>query len=420
MLQNVLFVIGVTVMGIIPTVWLTSRVTRREVSWIWSAYFVHVVAAWLHLWVVYSFYYGGDASYYYFMGEQLRTLIVARPEYFTEVLKLTANIDASLPFPVRGSGNATGAMSGLATLILIVGGGSVYAAGTVISVVSFYSLVLLYLTFRQYLPPNKWIAALTLYMPSSTFWGSGLTKETAAVAGMCLGLSALVFWKKEKLSGLTALPLTLSGFFVVYVFKPYILVAIIAALGVAIFNNGRISGLRLFSGLITTVLLMVGATTLMPEYAPDRVIQQVGGYQQQYPQIQAGSNFEYAQSGDTSLSGQLKNVPLALVSSFFRPFIFEVHNFAAALGALETTVFLLLFLKIVFRDSLKRIWRKVTADQLLLFSLVFTIILGVAVGLSAPNLGTLSRYRMPMIPFWGLILVSLARPSTIPQLKRVS
>jgi hypothetical protein len=303
--------------------------------------------------------------------------------------------------------------------LLLITGGSQYAAGTLLSIIAFYALIFLFMTFRLFGPSTLGIAVVTMLMPSSTFWGSGLTKETAAVGGLCLGLGALAHWYRRMIKAIWALPLGLMGFFIVYVFKPYILVAVIAALALSSVKKGQ-SGYRLILGVVSAVVLLITITTLVPEYAPETMVEQIGGYQQVYPEIQAGSNFEYSQSGDTSFVGQLRNVPLAFVSSFFRPFIFEAHNFAAALGALETTVFLFLFVKILLRDSFKQIWRRITGDQLLLFSLGFAIILGIAVGLSAPNLGTLSRYRMPMMPFWGLLLVSLAYRPKLTQRRRVA
>jgi hypothetical protein len=47
-------------------------------------------------------------------------------------------------------------------------------------------------------------------------------------------------------------------------------------------------------------------------------------------------------------------------------------------------------------------------NPVLLFCAVFIVLFGVAVGLAAPNLGTLSRYRVPMMPMYGFLLLSLA------------
>jgi hypothetical protein len=47
------------------------------------------------------------------------------------------------------------------------------------------------------------------------------------------------------------------------------------------------------------------------------------------------------------------------------------------------------------------------ANPLLVFAFMFVLGLGVAVGLTSTNLGTLSRYRVPLVPFFASLLVVL-------------
>jgi hypothetical protein len=45
---------------------------------------------------------------------------------------------------------------------------------------------------------------------------------------------------------------------------------------------------------------------------------------------------------------------------------------------------------------------------------LFVVGLGIGVGLTTTNLGTLSRYRMPLVPFFGLLLMALAQTRQVP------
>lgn len=56
--------------------------------------------------------------------------------------------------------------------------------------------------------------------------------------------------------------------------------------------------------------------------------------------------------------------------------------------------------------------RRVTANPALMFSIVFVLVLGLGTGLSTANLGTLSRYRAPMMPFFLLLLLVLREPES--------
>ena len=55
-----------------------------------------------------------------------------------------------------------------------------------------------------------------------------------------------------------------------------------------------------------------------------------------------------------------------------------------------------------------------TKTPFLVFCLVFVITFGLAVGLASTNLGTLSRYRAPLLPFFAVLLLVLSKPLRKP------
>ena len=79
-------------------------------------------------------------------------------------------------------------------------------------------------------------------------------------------------------------------------------------------------------------------------------------------------------------------------------------------NALETTALTLLFARILFTRNLGNVRRQIADDPFLVFCLVFVVAFGIAVGLASTNLGTLSRYRCPLLPFFVLLLLVLGRP----------
>ncbi|HBQ11129.1 MAG TPA: hypothetical protein DEF51_08110 [Myxococcales bacterium] len=101
--------------------------------------------------------------------------------------------------------------------------------------------------------------------------------------------------------------------------------------------------------------------------------------------------------------------PLALATSLFRPLIFEVRNAPMLLNAVESTVLTYLFVATVLRRSWDAVWREVRSSPALMFSLTFVLVFGVAVGLASTNMGTLSRYRIPLVPLFGAFVLVLSR-----------
>jgi len=51
--------------------------------------------------------------------------------------------------------------------------------------------------------------------------------------------------------------------------------------------------------------------------------------------------------------------------------------------------------------------RAILKSPFLVFCVAFVLPFSLAVGVAAPNLGSLSRYRIPMMPFYVCLLVSL-------------
>jgi hypothetical protein len=97
----------------------------------------------------------------------------------------------------------------------------------------------------------------------------------------------------------------------------------------------------------------------------------------------------------------LYHSPWALFSGIFRPFIWEAQNVMQFLSSIENMAVFLLFI-----SSFKN-WKTAfsSTNRLLILSLiVYVVLLCIFLTLSAPNYGTLSRYRVGFLPFFVLLL----------------
>jgi hypothetical protein len=104
---------------------------------------------------------------------------------------------------------------------------------------------------------------------------------------------------------------------------------------------------------------------------------------------------------DSSLLAAVKAAPLAILSSLYRPLPWEASGMTALFAAFENTIFLLLTIRVVIGAA----WNVPGVVNALRAPMFLTCVLFVctftaAVGLSTPNLGTLSRYRVPAVPFF--------------------
>ena len=116
----------------------------------------------------------------------------------------------------------------------------------------------------------------------------------------------------------------------------------------------------------------------------------------------AGSGYTLGEL-DGSLSSMFRLTPQAINVSLFRPYLWEVNNPLMLLSALESLVFLILSLILIFKYRLGVL--KSFRNPDVSFSFIFSVILAFAVGVSSFNFGTLVRYKIPLLPFYSVALI---------------
>jgi hypothetical protein len=117
-----------------------------------------------------------------------------------------------------------------------------------------------------------------------------------------------------------------------------------------------------------------------------------------------GSSYDIGDFTPTP-AGVLSKLPICVVTTLFRPFLFESRSALMLISALENTVLLLFFLRLFFRIGIIRFFKLLSTQSILFFSFGFSISFAFMVGLSSGNFGNLVRYKIPCIPFFLVSLV---------------
>jgi TRAP-type mannitol/chloroaromatic compound transport system permease small subunit len=94
--------------------------------------------------------------------------------------------------------------------------------------------------------------------------------------------------------------------------------------------------------------------------------------------------------------------------TLFRPYLWEVNNPVMLLSALESLAFLLLTFWAVRRRGFVNSLGLLRKNPFLVFCLLFTVVFSFAVGISTYNFGSLVRYKIPILPFYGVFLILLS------------
>jgi hypothetical protein len=333
-----------------------------------------------------------------------------------EVTALLLHDQPHLPLSVRGAGSGTGSMSALAAWTFYLFGPSRYAASVAFAMLSMSGKIAIYRVFRANVEPECrwWVAIAALFVPSFVFWSSGVIKEAVVVAGFGWSLYGLHLWMQERRPATGGALLT-AGAVLMSVIKPYILFPFLLAASSWYYwshslqrGRGRIRPIRL---ALAASLGLGGVVVLgqqFPEYSVANFASQAS-YLQEVGRT-GGSAFALGSETPTTLAGQLAYAPAALLTSLFRPFLFEVHNVPSFVNALETLVLTFLFVRILLTSNLRAVYRRIVGDPFLVFCVVFVVAFGIAVGLSTSNMGSLSRYRTPILPFFVVLLLLAGRP----------
>jgi len=367
-----------------------------------------------------SFYGSSDMFLYFSYGEILAQMMERDALHvIPEVTALLLQNQHRLPLMIIGAGNSTGSMSALAAWSFYLFGPSKYATCIAFAMFSLCGKIAMYRGFRSSLDPafRTYAAIAALFVPSFVFWSSGLIKEAVAVAGFGWSFLGLQLWLREGRTG-SGWAIMAVGSLPILLVKAYILLPFALAGGIAYYwarslKRGRVR-VRPAYFMVATVV-SVGSIVVLgqvfPEYALD-TFDTFGARTSELQQLgrRGGSAFALGSETPTTLVGQFLYAPAALLASLFRPSLFEVHNLLMLANAVETTALTLLFARILVTRNLGNVWRQITDNPFLVFCVVFVFAFGIAVGLASSNLGTLSRYRCPLLPFFVVLLLVVGKP----------
>lgn len=273
-------------------------------------------------------------------------------------------------------------------------------------------LVALYRAFHRLAPASTRGLALAVFAwPSVVLWSSGPLKESLLMLGLGFFLlAAMVPWR--ELRAWRGPVLLLLGLAVMLVVKPYVLLCVLpglaswwwaarspkhAALKFAAVHALVIVG-ALFAGRFSPALDPL-LTLAVKQSDFIGMVREVG----------SGSMIDPPRLEPTFIS-HLMLAPHALRMAFLSPFeVAHLNPLTAVAGIENIAVVALPLLALVFRRRLGCM-----NHPSILFTLSFILLLALLIGWTVPVVGALVRYRVPLLPFVGLLFLLIAEPSRLP------
>jgi hypothetical protein len=307
-----------------------------------------------------------------------------------------------------------------ANIVNYLGFDSYMLTTVVLAALTYNGIWRLFLLFCEFFPKHtNQLAYSILYIPSVLFWGSGILKDTLTLMGACWFTFSFfkVFIKRDKIS-INVITMILSALLILQM-KPYIFIALVPG-ALIWFSFDKIKTITnpvikfFVAPVIIATILGIGALALRSisdsfgqyssiEKIVDKAIVTQKDLKMEYNK---GNTFDIGEF-DGSVGSIGRKFPLATFAGLFFPQLWHVKNPVMILAAIENTTLLLLTLIVIIRIGFGSIYRQISKEPLLIFSIVFSIFFSFSVGLTTSNFGALVRYKIPAVPFYASTILIL-------------
>jgi hypothetical protein len=378
--------------------------------------------------VLYQFYYGGGDTFGYYNGAtHIFDAFYTEPGIGLKLIFNETNYQGGVyPFASKiwmYPSPTEYMIVRIAGAFAILTGGTYTGIALLFAVVSFSGLWAMYMAFSKLFPSQLLgLAIAILFIPSTIFWGSGILKDSITFGLLGWSTAALIhllYWQRRSWLWLSVLVLSLVLAFSI---KEYIVLSFLPAAMIwgffVIIKKVHNKVLRvLIAPFMLTIMIFLSAYTVYkvgensPRYSLANIAEtaKITAYDiGRWTGRDAGSSYDLGDL-DGSLTSMIRLAPSAINVSLFRPYLWEVRSPLMLLASLEGLVLMVITIIILFR----MMWFKVNVlkSPAAWFSLVFSITFAFAVGISTYNFGTLFRYKVPLMPFFAILLVLAWRKS---------
>jgi hypothetical protein len=278
----------------------------------------------------------------------------------------------------------------------------------------------LYKTFYYYFPRyNKELALAILFLPSVCYWSSGLLKDSicfGAIGYLIYGIHNIFILKRKYFWSIFWI--LVSGY-CLFTIKVYILLAISPGIVLWLFAEfNKLVEDKTLRRILAFITLSISAvlgfflinyitsTETAKAFRIDSIFESSNYQRNLYNNM---STFDKGSYFKIQTTNPVLLVLYGIVAALFRPFIWEINGPTAFFASLEATLFLFFTLSIFFKKGVFVFFKQIFSHPMLRLCFIFSIIFASVVGSTALNFGSLSRYKIPCLPFYFLMLLIVYR-----------
>lgn len=365
----------------------------------------------------------GDTFYYWDAGVKLGHIIYSQPAEFMTLLTHTdasPYVNAHLAVPQEFFMVPSNFM--IVKLVAVIAplcGQSFLTATLLFGLFSFFGTQSLLRVLEPFLQlPSQLLDLAFVYIPTLILWSSGIGKDSITFGAFCFLIagSIRVFIQHQRL--VQSLWWILMGYYLCLIIKSYILYASLPFFLFFLWHqyytrpyrkSFKIIGISVNAFLLALVIyynqeVMTWGESNVLSIFQERFLNGAKGLSV----LEAGSNYDlgidyFHISGITQL---FQYAPRSIMLSLFRPYPTDIRNANMILNALESLLLLLLTLWVILRTRLY-FFKSLIKEPFLLFCVFYCLTFSFFIGLASGNFGTLVRYKIPMLPFFILVLLTI-------------
>lgn len=382
-----------------------------------------------------NFYEGGDSTAYWDSAQKLNNLFWDSPiKYFHEMFTMN---------PARVRFNSFDNHTGLPpnwiyredeawfaakifSLLTFITFKSYFAMTMITAYVSFRVSWLLYEVVLKYKIIGERMGAIAaLFLPSTCFWCTGITKDMIIYSCVIYFLIQLfTFLNPKELKQYRNIYIGILCVYFIINIRDFMLITSLGPYFMALgarwsrSQNSGFSKWLIQLGFIALVLLAMTSflgSEKGKEFASEaEVIQKDLKTNTTY----GGNRYDLGIT-DFSSNGMLKAIPFSIYTAFYRPYFWEGDSVFVRISAIEAFFFLILSIRFLFVQNILKSLRIIRNNELLMASLVFALILGFFAGYTSGLFGVLVRFKAPLLPFLFLVLM-YKKEEEIPNLETKS
>lgn len=376
---------------------------------------------------VYTFYYnGGDTTNYFHDAVVINRLLFKNTADGIKILLEGVNrtnyyvFDNDTGFPIYFRDEATAFVSQISTVIAFFGCRSLIPSTLIISWISFIGVWQLFRIFLNEFPTlSKEMAIAFFYIPSVLFWGSGLMKDTISLSALGYFTFAFyqVFIRRKSIAWNVFIMLVSAK--ILLIVKAYIFFGVLPGAMIwmvsSYLSKVQIRFIRFIIGPLFFLITIGGAYLVLDsmgdslgKFSVDQILERAVITQRDLKSdYYQGNSFDIGDF-DSTIPSILSVSHKALFAGLFRPFILEARNILMFISSIENLFLLGFTIILLLRLRIFGFFKYMYVNNLLTFSLIFSIFFSLCVGLSSSNFGSMVRYKIPGLPFYvaSLMIIS--------------